>query len=56
MYLSVCGFNTAIVLKDLDDADIEYVEKFVRTKLQILIDTHLKKYTEHPSDSSCFYG
>lgn len=47
----MCGFNSAIVFKDIDDDDIEYVEKFARTKLQNLVED-----VEHPSDSSCFFG
>lgn len=42
----------------MDDDDIAYVEKFIHTKLQSLIDVHLKNSGFYQSDqhSSCFFG
>lgn len=54
---SVCGFNSGIVFKNLDDDDIDYVEIFIRTKLQNLIDAHLtNSELYHQDKSSCFFG
>lgn len=55
---SICGFNSGIVFKDLDDDDIIYVEDFIHTKLQSLIDVHLlNAEVYHPDQhSSCFFG
>lgn len=52
-YSSICGFNNAIVFKDVDDDDIVYVENFIGTKL----DVHLSNNESyHSKYSSCFFG
>lgn len=55
---SACGYNNALIFKNINDEDMAYVENYVRENIPALIEQNLKDsecfdWEEH---GSCFFG
>lgn len=55
---SACGYNNALIFKNINDEDIAYVENYVRKNIPALIELNFKESEsfDREKHGSCFFG